>query len=101
MVAYALLLFAVITGVAILTSRTAITRLAEMGLVPQAFVHLVPVLTLAARTVAIALIVVGLGQLAFVSGWLSEAWLARYGFAAVLLILGAALLGMTFRSRKA
>ena len=69
----------------------------ELG---EAFQRGLPVLTVAARALAAVMILVGLGRLAYVEGWLSQAWLARYGFAAVLLVLGAVLLGLTFRNRK-
>jgi len=100
-VAYIFLLFAVVAGVGILTSRSAITRLTEMGLLPRAFMNLLPLLTLAARAAAIVLIIAGLGTLAYAAGWVSQAWIARYGLASLLLIMGAALLAMTFRKNKA
>lgn len=99
-VAYIVLLFVVVAGTGILTSRTAITRLTEMGLLPRSFNHLLPLLTLAARVAAVVLIVVGLGKLAYAAGWVSEIWVARYGLASLLLIFGAVLLAMTFRKNR-
>lgn len=99
--AYVLLFFVIVAGVSTLTSRTAITRLTEMGLLPRAFVHFVPALTLAARTAAIVLILVGLARLAYVAGWLSPLWIERYGLAALLLVLGGTLLVLTWRKSRA
>lgn len=101
MAAYALLFFVVVAGVSTLTSRTAITRLAEMGLLPRAFVHFVPALTLAARTAAIVLIVVGVVRLAYAVGWLSPLWMEHYGLASLLLVLGGTLLVLTWRKSRA
>ncbi|MGA2483555.1 MAG: hypothetical protein ABSF92_10615 [Candidatus Acidiferrales bacterium] len=99
-IGYAVLLFMILAAVGVLTSRTAIERLVAIGVLPRAFAHFVPALTLAARALAIALILIGCARLAITAGWLSRDWLERYGFAAFLVVLGSILLLLTLRRKR-
>jgi hypothetical protein len=95
--AYASLLFVAVVATAILTSRTVIEKLVSLGIFPQIFINFVPVMTLAARALAIVLIFVGAVELGITTGALSREWLARYGFSSLLILLGGFLLFLTAR----
>lgn len=86
----------VVAAVGVLTSRTAIERLVAMGVLPRVFANAVPLLTLAGRGLAVAMIVFGGAQLGVATGVLSQQWLERYGFSVLLLVLGVILLAFSF-----
>ncbi|HUV71063.1 MAG TPA: hypothetical protein VMW15_15495 [Terracidiphilus sp.] len=64
------------------------------------FLELIPFIMLAARLVAIAMILFGVVRLLAVSGLLSGEWIVRYGLASLLVLLGLILFGITFRKRQ-
>ena len=64
------------------------------------FLELIPVILLGARLVAVAMILIGVVRYLAVSGLLSGEWMSRYGLAALLVIFGVALLGITFGKRR-
>jgi len=99
-VGYTLLLFVVFLTLGVLTSRTAIDRLVGIGMLPRAFANLVPALTLAARALAIALILIGFLTLGLNAGWFSRQWMEHYGFATLLIVLGVVSLLITFRGKR-
>jgi hypothetical protein len=70
------------------------------GVLPHLFLEMIPVILFGARLLAAAMILFGLGRFLAVSGWLSAEWIGRYGFALLLVVLGLALLAMTFRERR-
>ena len=84
---------------ALLTSSTAIERLVAIGFLPRTFVNLAPLMTIVARTMAIGLTALGFVLLAVNAGLLSREWLARYGFSAGLLAVGALCVFITFRRK--
>ena len=96
-VTYGLLLFAVVAGTVILTSRTAIEKLVGAGVLPRLFLNLVPVLTVAARALGVVLVAIGSIQLGINTGIISYEWISRFGFSLLLIILGVLLLVVTTR----
>ncbi|MBS1840454.1 MAG: hypothetical protein JSS69_03860 [Acidobacteria bacterium] len=88
-----------VTMAALLTSSVAIERLVAIGLLPRAFVNLAPLMTIIARTIAVALTALGLVLFGVSAGLLSRQWLARYGFSAGLLLVGILCLAITFRRK--
>jgi len=95
--AYASLLFVAVVATSILTSRTILQKLVDLGIFPRFFMNFVPVMTLAARALAVVLILVGAVQLGITTGALSREWLARYGFSSLLIVMGGLLLLLTLR----
>lgn len=93
--AYASLLFVAVIATAILTSRSVIQKLVDLRIFPRFFVNFVPVMTLAARALAVVLIFVGAIQLGISTGALSREWMERYGFSSLLVLLGVILLVLT------
>ena len=87
-------------AVGLLSSRGLTEYLVRRGVLPQMFLDLIPVIMLGARLVAIAMILIGMARLLAVSGLLSGEWMARYGLASLLVLLGVVLLGITFRKRR-
>jgi hypothetical protein len=87
-------------AVGLLSSRSLTEHMVRRGLLPPMFLDLIPVIMLGARLVAMAMILIGLVRFLAVSGLLSGEWIGRYGLALVLVILGLALLGFTFRERR-
>ena len=98
--AYASLLFVTVIATAILTSRTVIQKLVDLRIFPRFFVNFVPVMTLAARALAIVLIFVGAIQLGISTGALSRVWLELYGFSSLLILMGVTLLVLTLRGQR-
>jgi len=96
-----LVLMAVVAGIAIFASGTAIESLVNRGWLPKFFLRLVPALTILARTIAVALLLIGGVLAAMQAGWLPPEWLHRYGWAGVLIFLGGFLLILTLRKRPA
>lgn len=99
-IATAAAVFVVVAAIGILTSRTAIERLVGIGLLPRLLISAVPLLTAVGRALAVAMIIFGSVELGLTTGILSQQWLDRYGFAALLLTLGVILLFVTFRKPK-
>ena len=98
--AYVSLVFVTVLAMAILTSRTVIQKLVDLGIFPRVFINFVPVMTLAARVLASMLIFVGAVQLGISTGALSREWLAQYGFSSLLILLGGILLVLTMRGPR-
>ena len=69
----------------------------HVGALPRLFLNLVPVLTISARAVALALILVGLLQIGINTGLLSRQWIERFGFSTLLILFGGVLLYLTLR----
>ncbi|MGA8366952.1 MAG: hypothetical protein ACLQMT_04435 [Candidatus Acidiferrales bacterium] len=90
----------VLATVGLVTSRSAIDRLVGAGILPRAFSNLVPVLTIAARALAIGLTIVGIGLVGVNGGWLSREWLERYGWATLLVVVGLFCTAITFRRKR-
>jgi hypothetical protein len=94
-----LVVFLLIT-VGLLSSRSLTEHLVRRGVLPHMFLELIPVIVLGARLVAMAMILIGLARFLAVSGLLSGEWIGRYGLALLMVLLGLALLGITFRDRR-
>ena len=97
---YVLVLVVIVTTTGLLTSRSAIQRLIDVGFLPRTFGQFVPALTHIVRTLAVALILVGLSRLAIVAGLVSWEWLQRYGFAVVLIVLGSLIFLFTLHGKR-
>lgn len=94
-----LVVFLLIT-VGLLSSRSLTEHLVRRGVLPHMFLELIPVIMFGARLVAMAMILIGLIRFLAVSGLLSGEWVGRYGLALLLVLLGLALFGITFRERR-
>ncbi|HEY1263325.1 MAG TPA: hypothetical protein VGF06_07365 [Terriglobales bacterium] len=92
-------LIVVVAGIAVFASGTAIESLVNRGFLPKFCLRLVPALTVLARTIAAALILIGAALAAIRAGWLPPEWLYRYGWAGLLIFLGVFLLLVTLRRR--
>lgn len=95
-----LLLVFLLTAVGLLTSRSLTEQLINRGLLPHVFRDLLPVFLLGARSIAVVFILLGLGRAAVMAGLFSGEWMARYGLALVLVLVGLVLLWATFQERK-
>jgi prolipoprotein diacylglyceryltransferase len=94
------LVILLLIAVGLLSSRSLTEHLVSRGVLPHLFLELIPVIVLGARLAAVAMILIGLARFLAVSGLLSSEWVGRYGLASLLVVLGIALLGFTFRERR-
>ena len=99
LVTFALILFVAVVATGILTSRSAIEKLVNIGALPRMFLNFLPVLTIAARAMGLVLVVIGLVLVGIDTGILSYAWFSRFGFSSFLITLGLLLFVMTFRRK--
>ena len=90
----------VLSTVSLVTSRSAIDRLVSAGALPRAFGNVIPILTIAARVLAVGLTMVGALWVGISAGWLSREWFEQYGMASLLLLLGLFCLAITFRRKN-
>jgi len=93
----ALLAAIVIAGMAVglLSSKALSEKLVAAGILPRAFLNLIPVLQLVIRVFGVALVLVGAVSLAIQAGWINRDMLVRYGFSVVILVIGLVLLLMS------
>ena len=87
-------------AVGLLGSRSLTEYMVKRGILPQMFLELIPLMMIVGRLVALAMILIGLARFLAVSGLLSGEWIGRYGLASLLVLLGLALLGVSFRERR-
>lgn len=81
------------TGAAVLlTSKKLSEKLVEAGLMPRAFLGLLPLLQTTIRVFGVVLISVGLVKIGVDNGWINPAVLSRYAFSAAVIVLGVLLL---------
>lgn len=95
-----LLFVFLLTAVGLLASHSLTEQLIRRGLLPQVFRDLIPVFLLSARAIAVVFILLGLGRAAVMAGIFSGEWVARYGLALILVVLGLILFWATFQERK-
>jgi hypothetical protein len=85
---------------ALFSSKTLTEHMVRRGVLPHMFLELIPVIMLGARLLAVAMILIGVVRILAVSGLLSGEWVAHYGLAALLVVFGVVLLGISFGKRR-
>lgn len=94
-----LLLIMLIGGAAVLlTSKTLSEKFVAAGILPRAFLGVLPALQAFIRVFGGVLVVAGAVKIAIDSGWIDAAFVSRYAFSGCLVILGVILL--LFSGRK-
>jgi len=83
-----------------LTSRGLADRLIEMGLLPQHLRGMLPIINVVVRGIGLVLIICGLTKLAVDAGWLDSSIFRRYGFAMLLILMGAGFLTLSWKNQK-
>jgi hypothetical protein len=94
---YFLLLVLGAGATVLLTSKTLSEKLVDAGLMPRAFLGLLPLLQTVVRVFGVILIGVGLVKICVDNGWINPAVLSRYAFSASVILLGVVLLLMSRR----
>lgn len=83
----------------LLTSKKVSERLVAAGMMPRAFLGLLPVLQTVIRVFGVILILAGGVKIGVDNGWINAAVLSRYAFSAAVITLGLVLLLMSRRDR--
>lgn len=83
---------AAVIATALLTSRAALERLVGAGMLPRAFLSLLPTIQKSTRVLALLLIAGGMLKLAADLGFITAELFKKYGIAVFLIVLGVCLL---------
>jgi hypothetical protein len=97
---YLLVLMLGTLAAVLLTSRALSEKLVSAGLLPRAFLSLVPMIQTAARVFGFTLVVAGVLGIGIESGWINREYLARYGFASSLLLVGVVIVLLSTKLRQ-
>ncbi len=81
----------------LLTSKKLAEKFIAAGMLPQAFLGILPALQSAIRVFGCVLIAVGAVKIAVDSGWIDARTLSRYAFPGCLILLGLMLLFLSKR----
>ncbi len=81
----------------LLTSKKLAQKFVAAGMLPHAFLGVLPALQSAIRAFGCVLVVAGMLKISMDSGWIDSRMLSRYGFPGCLILLG---LMMLFLSRR-
>lgn len=88
LVPYLVVLMAGALAALLLTSKALSEKLVAVGLLPRAFLNLTPIIQKIMRVFGITLVTAGIVSIGIQSGWINREYLARYGFATAILLLG-------------
>lgn len=94
---YGIAALVVSVSLLLLGSKVLAEKFVALGLLPRAFLGLVPALKRAVRVVGVLLILGGLVGLGAANGWVNPEIIKRFGLAATLIVTGAILLIFTAR----
>ena len=94
---YFLLLALGVSAAVLLTSKKLSERLVAAGVMPRAFLSVLPVLQTIIRVFAVVLIIAGIVKIGVDTGWINAAVLSRYAFPVAIILLGVLLLVMSRR----
>ena len=88
------------TATVLLTSKKIAEKLVAAGMLPHAFLGLLPVIQSALRILGGVLVVAGVVKIGIDSGWIDGALLSRYAFPAAMILLGLLVLLLSRRGGK-
>jgi hypothetical protein len=94
---YLLLLVVGATAVLLLTSKALAEKLVGLGMMPRAFLGLIPLLRTMIRAFGCVLILGGILKIGIDAGLVNAEILSRYSFPAALILLGMIMLVAAFR----
>ena len=94
---YLILVVLVGSAAILLTSKKLSEKFVTAGILPRAFLGIVPILQSAIRVFGGVLVAAGVIKIGMDSGWIDAQLLSRYAFPGCLILLGAMLL---FLSRR-
>ncbi len=97
---YALLVVAISLAAVLVTSRIMAEKLVAVGLMPKAFLGLLPMLHTAIRVIGGVLVISGLTVIGVQSGWLNRDLLEKYALPGAIVVLGLALLLLKSKERN-
>ena len=94
---YLILIALVGSAAVLLTSKKLSERFVTAGILPRAFLGIIPILQMAIRIFGGVLSAAGVLKICMDSGWIDAQLLARYAFPGCLILLGAVLLFLNHR----
>jgi len=81
----------------LLTFKSIAEKFVAAGILPRAFLGLVPALQVAMRVFGVILVIAGVVRIGEQAGWVNPETLSRYGFSVAILVLGLILLFLSPR----